>query len=501
MVGLIGGRYELVEFVGKGGMGAVWKAEDRLMGRDVAVKLLKVGLDDDEGKQRRFLREWQVTAGLEHVNVVRAYDCGWGEFDGSRVMYLVMELLDGMSLHERIALEKGRGLPVPEVIRWAGQICGGLEAAHKRKLVHRDLKPANVQITAERRGVLLDFGIACFQEDAEGHTRITPTGYLVGTPAYMSPEQFEGSPGTIGSDLYSLGCLLYVMLTGRPPFEGDNARDLWNQHLNQTPPAPGSLRNDDTCPQELDDLVLDLLKKDPRDRPADVAEVLSRLKGIQEERTHSSRGLREEAPSAPSSDSRRSRTAPTPARVAVGVTWREEWLELAGACMVAGAGTFGLLYGAGGVDADTSLLWGVVSIGVPFFGGLAANHGVGPDLSDDGTAGCLFLTVLIPILVGCVWLTAARGDFAWYYDLFIGLGLALTALAAALFTYVVGAATGRSGGAGVMALLNGMLLGALVAVLLAAHHHFVWWTTALGTLCVWGAGLTLTRAVYRFARS
>lgn len=502
MAGLIGGKYKLGEHVGRGGMGDVWRAEDRRALRPVALKLLQTRYLGEEQMRRRFEREWLAIKGLTHENVVRAYDHGQGDVDGSPVMYIAMELLDGQSLQDLIDLEDGGGLLVPDALHWAQQMCGALEAAHGEKLVHRDLKPANIQITTTRGAVLLDFGIACFQEDEEGHTRITPTGGQVGTPPYMSPEQFECAPVTNRSDLYSLGCVLYAMLTGSQPFKG-SVWQIRDQHLSRTPPSPRKVRGDSAVPRELNDLVMHLMEKEPEKRPVDAAEVRERLDGIRQARAHRSHGVRTTAPSTRNSDGRTAvlTPEPRPVQVPVRATGAEEWSELAGACLVAGVGTFGLLYGTGGVDADASLLGGVIGVGVPLFGGLAANHGVGLDSVRDTTAKGLVLTVLAVLLAGCVWLLAATGDFAWYNDLFLGLALTLGVIGATAAGAIVGGEAGRSDGATVMAALNGTCLGGLGAVLFAAHQHFAWWTTVLGASCVWGAGLALTGLAYKFART
>ncbi|MEE1835309.1 serine/threonine-protein kinase [Streptomyces sp. SP17KL33] len=499
---LIGKRYELISKLGEGGMGYVWKARDRRRSRTVAIKLLKADLRGNEPMLRRFEREWRAISSLTHQNVVRAYDYGADESADGPGVYIAMELLSGTSLRDHVAQAENRTLSVDEVIRLGRQICDALEAAHDKGLVHRDLTPRNVQITDAGQAVLLDFGIACFQEDAEGHTRITPTGgEAMGTVAYMSPERCNGEAGTGRSDLYSLGCVLYVMLTGRPPFEGQTAWQVGMQHLNQIPVAPGELRDDDSIPQELDDLVMNLLRKDPQDRPATAAEVRVRLEKIQTTRAHRGHGGGVAEPSARNRDGRTAVLTPEPVRTPERTPCAEEWPELVGACFIAGAGTFALLYGIGGVDADASLLGGVIAVGAPLFGGLAANIGVLPESFQEGTARGIGILALVSVLLGCVALPVTRADFAWFNDLFLGLLLALGVLLATFLSFFAGAQAGRSVGAGVMAALNVLLLGGLSTLLLASHQQFIWWTALLGASCVWGAALVLTCLAYRGVRT
>ncbi|MFD3379794.1 MULTISPECIES: protein kinase [unclassified Streptomyces] len=518
------GRYALLEHLGDGGMGDVWRAEDRLMGRAVAVKLLRVEHMGNAEMQRRFLREWQVTARLEHENVVRAYDCGWGESGGQHVMFLVMEALDGTSLRGRMALPGNRQLPVKTAIRWGGQICRALEAAHAHGLVHRDLKPANVQITSDDKAVLLDFGIACFQEDEEGHTRITPAGWVVGTGPYMSPEQSRGEPVSGRSDLYSLGCLLYAMLTGRPPFTDG---DVLQQHRYALPLDPRAHRRD--IPDDLNALVMDLLEKRPEDRPATAAEVRGRLGRVDTRRAQqqewSSHEFRSEAtPSPPSADHagraghagrddreedheepapepgpraaspRRPVPRPLPARgYASGLT---EWFEMTGAGLITGLGTFALLLGAGGVGTGASLLWGSGAAVVLLLVGVMAEYRIADGVDIDGALGCVVLLAYAVLLAGCVWLMAVRADFPWYYDLLIGLGLSMGATFLTVVAFTAGDETGLSQGAGVLAMLGATLLGFLSSVLFASQLHFAWWSTLMSGLGVATAGLLLILGVY-----
>ncbi|MFE4399294.1 serine/threonine-protein kinase, partial [Kitasatospora sp. NPDC056808] len=267
----LAGRYRLVGLLGAGGMGQVWRAVDERLGRTVAVKVL--ARPEDEDLVLRLDSEARAAAALSDPHVVAVHDVGEAPVNGSRVVYLVMELVEGRSLGEVLA----EGLPaVDEVMAWGGQICRGLHAAHRAGVVHRDIKPANILLTADGRVKVCDFGIAR-RADALGHP-LTGTGAVIGTPSYMSPEQARGDAVIgAGSDLYSLGCLLYELLTGEPPFQGGEWPVL-AQHLHQVPAPVRSHRPE--VPAELDRLVAELLRKDPRRLPADAAEVARRLHAL-----------------------------------------------------------------------------------------------------------------------------------------------------------------------------------------------------------------------------
>ncbi|GAA2707490.1 hypothetical protein GCM10010315_02070 [Streptomyces luteosporeus] len=271
---MLDGRYRLVERIGSGGMGQVWAAFDERMRRDVAVKLLSDSIDaTDPVVVARFEREARAAGGLSSPHVVTVHDYGEGDLGGRQTLFLVMERLRGQSLSSVLA--KGRP-DVETALAWGRQICRALEAAHRTGLVHRDIKPANVMVTDEGRIKVLDFGIARFVGETASLTTLTATNSAVGTPAYMSPEQFEGSR-EIGaaSDLYSFGCLLYALLCGEPPFTGASPYALLRQHLDKQPEPPSRRRPG--IPRHLDRLVLDLLHKDPKRRPADAREVARRL--------------------------------------------------------------------------------------------------------------------------------------------------------------------------------------------------------------------------------
>jgi len=275
---VLDGRYRLVERLGAGGMGEVWRGHDERLDRPVAVKLIHPEAISDEGTVARFRREARVTARLAgHPNIVILYDYGT---DGGTV-YAVMELVSGRPLNVLLR-ERGR-LPVALAVHWGAQVCAGLAAAHAAGVVHRDVKPGNLMVvdhTAPDGGTVkvLDFGIAGFHEAALQSRRLTRTGELFGTPLYMSPEQIQMLPVGAASDLYSFGAVLFQMLTGRPPFQAPDPMPVLRMHLTEAPPDPAELRPD--VPAALSELVAALLAKDPARRPESALWVRDRLLGL-----------------------------------------------------------------------------------------------------------------------------------------------------------------------------------------------------------------------------
>jgi hypothetical protein len=255
------GRYRLVAPLGRGAFSEVWSAEDRVLDRRVAVKLLAVAARQPD-MVRRLAREAHALAQITHPHVVSVYDAGLDGLDA----YVVMELLAGPSLAEVLA-ERGP-LPVPLALRYAGQAAAALAAAHAIGVVHRDIKPANLVLAADGTVKVVDFGIAalCF-----GTGRLTATGIGLGTPAYLSPEQAAGRPAEPRSDLYSLGCVLFALLTGEPPFAGEHPVALAQQHLSAA--VPSAQARQPAVPAQLDAMLAAMLAKDPKDRPADAATV------------------------------------------------------------------------------------------------------------------------------------------------------------------------------------------------------------------------------------
>jgi hypothetical protein len=255
-------RYVLESKLGSGGMGTVWKAHDTLLDRTVAVKLLHEGLAEDEGFGERFRREARNAASLGHPNVVTVYDTG-----EDTVPFIVMEYVDGDSLHR--LLSRQGPLPVEDTARIARSILAALDHAHGRALVHRDMKPANVLFdSATGEAKVVDFGIAKGLEDTGGLTR---TSGLIGTAAYLSPEQVSGHDATQASDLYAVGCLLYCCLTGEPPFSGSTPVAIAMRHLNDPVPSLRERRPD--VPADFEAVVMRALEKDPARRFSSAAEM------------------------------------------------------------------------------------------------------------------------------------------------------------------------------------------------------------------------------------
>ena len=260
---MIGGRYRLGEPLGLGGMASVRTADDLELGRRVAVKILAADAD-----RRRFDREARAVAALNHPNVVQVFDFGESDLGP----FIVLELMEGGTLEDRLAA--GEPLPDTETARIAVEIAAGLAYAHDRGLVHRDLKPANVLFDLDGRAKLTDFGIARL---AGAGTTLTEAGTILGTAAYMSPEQARGEPVGPAGDVYSFGVILYRMLSGRLPFEGDSVLAVASMHAHEEPPPLAAIRPD--VPTRLESTAMAALAKDPADRPADGGALAAELEG------------------------------------------------------------------------------------------------------------------------------------------------------------------------------------------------------------------------------
>ncbi|MEV5849521.1 Stk1 family PASTA domain-containing Ser/Thr kinase [Streptomyces sp. NPDC051985] len=256
----LGGRYELGHVLGRGGMAEVYFAHDTRLGRAVAVKTLRVDLARDPSFQARFRREAQSAASLNHPAIVAVYDTGEDYIDGVSIPYIVMEYVEGSTLRE--LLHSGRKLLPERAMEMTIGILQGLEYAHRSGIVHRDIKPANVMLTRNGQVKVMDFGIARAMGDS-GMT-MTQTAAVIGTAQYLSPEQAKGEQVDARSDLYSTGCLLYELLTVRPPFVGDSPVAVAYQHVREEPQPPSVF--DPEITPEMDAIVLRALVKDPNYR-------------------------------------------------------------------------------------------------------------------------------------------------------------------------------------------------------------------------------------------
>jgi serine/threonine-protein kinase len=256
----LGGRYELGQVLGRGGMAEVYLGHDTRLGRTVAVKTLRADLARDPSFQARFRREAQSAASLNHPAIVAVYDTGEDYIDGVSIPYIVMEYVDGSTLRE--LLHSGRKLLPERAMEMTIGILQGLEYAHRNGIVHRDIKPANVMLTRNGQVKVMDFGIARAMGDS-GMT-MTQTAAVIGTAQYLSPEQAKGEQVDARSDLYSTGCLLYELLTVRPPFVGDSPVAVAYQHVREEAQPPSVFDHEIT--PEMDAIVMRALMKDPNYR-------------------------------------------------------------------------------------------------------------------------------------------------------------------------------------------------------------------------------------------
>jgi serine/threonine-protein kinase len=255
---LFDGRYRITRKLGAGGMANVYLATDQELGRRVAIKILNERHANDEQFVERFRREAKNAAGLSHPNVVSIYDRG--ESEGT--YYIAMEYIEGRTLKDLI-VTRGPS-PIPIAIDYTRQVLSALRFAHRNEIVHRDIKPHNVIVDSEGRVKVADFGIA-----RAGTSQMTEAGSIIGTAQYLSPEQARGAPVDQTSDLYSVGVMLFELLTGEVPFSGDTPVEIAMKHLSQTPVPPSRLRPD--VPRDLDSIVLRALAKDPSDRYHDAS--------------------------------------------------------------------------------------------------------------------------------------------------------------------------------------------------------------------------------------
>lgn len=262
------GRYVIQSELGRGAMGVVYKATDSVLERTVAVKTVNITLEREyaEKYEQRFYQEAKAAGGLNHPNIVTVHDVG----KAGDVVYMAMEYIEGVEL--RTLIGEGRPLRVAQAVSIAAQVAEGLAFAHQRGVVHRDVKPANIMVVANGPVKITDFGIARMR----GSGDLTQTGTLLGSPKYMSPEQVIGKRADQRSDIFSLGVILYEMLCGAAPFNGENVTALMYQIVNFVPPGPSSINN--AVPELLDYILAKMLAKPLDQRYADAAELARDLR-------------------------------------------------------------------------------------------------------------------------------------------------------------------------------------------------------------------------------
>jgi serine/threonine-protein kinase len=269
----LGDRYDVGQVIGRGGMAEVYEGTDRRLNRRVAIKVLRPDLARDPMFQERFRREAQSAAGLNHPNIVAIYDTGEDLIgDGPNqvsVPYIVMEFVDGVTL--RHMLNNGPRILPERALEVIAGVLAALDYAHRHGIVHRDIKPANIMINTNGDSKVMDFGIARAMSDAA--TSVTATSAVMGTAQYLSPEQARGELVDARSDIYSSGCVLYELLTGVTPFNGDSPVAIAYQHVNEPPKPPSSL--DNSIPSSLDSITLGALAKSPSNRYQTAAEMRS----------------------------------------------------------------------------------------------------------------------------------------------------------------------------------------------------------------------------------
>jgi eukaryotic-like serine/threonine-protein kinase len=268
---LLGGRYELGGVIGRGGMAEVYRARDLRLDRVVAIKTLRSDLARDPTFQARFRREAQSAASLNHPSVIAVYDTGEDLLDGNPVPFIVMEYVEGRTLRD--VLREQQRLTPERAVEMVDGVLRALDYSHRGGIVHRDIKPANVMLTNSGEVKVMDFGIA--RALADSAATMTATAQVIGTAQYLSPEQARGERVDARSDIYSTGCVLYELLTGRPPFQGDSPVAIAYQHVREEAPPPSHL--DPSIPQWADAIVMRALAKDANHRYQSAAEMRTDL--------------------------------------------------------------------------------------------------------------------------------------------------------------------------------------------------------------------------------
>jgi len=277
------GKYRVLEALGRGGMAQVYRGYHPHLDRHVAIKVLRSDLVEQEEFLERFRREAHAVSGLRHANIVAVFD-----FDvQDDFYYMVMELLEGDTLRARLnqfRVKKER-MPLAEIVLVLSDVLTGLEYAHSEGIIHRDIKPANIMLTKKGQAVLTDFGIAQMM----GTTKVTATGAMMGTLNYMAPEQGLEGRCDVRSDIYSLGIVLYEMLTGYTPFDADTPLAILMKHLNDPLPLPSKL--DPNLPPSFEQIVLKALSKNPDDRYQSAAEMLAAVQNFLKDSSNETRQM------------------------------------------------------------------------------------------------------------------------------------------------------------------------------------------------------------------
>ena len=274
MVGQTISHYTIIEKIGEGGMGVVYKAQDLKLDRMVAIKFLPPHLSASADSKARFLQEAKATAALNHPNILNVYEIDEEE----NRMFFVMEYLEGRTLRSHISsLKSSTGIPYAQALEWTIQIANGLQAAHQKNIIHRDIKPENIMVTTGGQLKIMDFGIAKLKSGSG----LTRTGTSLGTLSYMSPEQVQGISADNRSDIWALGVVVYEMLTTDLPFKAEHEAALLYLIVNEDPPLTSSM--DKKIPRNIDPFVMKMLAKKPEHRFETIGEVLSALANVKNE--------------------------------------------------------------------------------------------------------------------------------------------------------------------------------------------------------------------------
>lgn len=274
MIGKTISHYKIIDKIGEGGMGVVYKAQDNKLDRFVAIKFLPPHLASSDESKKRFMQEAKAVASLNHPNIMSIYEID--EYNDS--FFMVMEFVEGQTLKAYLSdLKSGSGFPFLLAAEWLTIIANGLKAAHDKEIIHRDIKSENIMISPGDKLKLMDFGLAKLKES----TGITKTGTSLGTLSYMSPEQAQGLNADQRSDIWSLGVVFYEMLTGETLFNAEHEAALLYLIVNEEPPAPSIL--DRKIPIQIDNIVMKMLVKDPEKRFQNLSELISDLSDIKNE--------------------------------------------------------------------------------------------------------------------------------------------------------------------------------------------------------------------------